>query len=218
MNMDKPRITHERLLELVEYDPATGMFFWRATGKVAGFNRDNGYRLLMLDRKKYPAQKVAWFYVKGEWPERIIRFKDGDGQNCRIDNLTYGQFHYVTKAGRNAYDRNRRARKPEHLRRNQIKRDFGLSLEQVEAMEAAQGGVCACCKQPERQTYRGRQKPLGIDHNHETGEIRDLLCASCNLMIGYSREDPEILRAAAAYLERHSAGSPNVIPMKRKEA
>ena len=200
--MERPKITHERLLDLVEYDPATGMFYWRATGKVAGFNRDRGYRLVMLDRKKYPAQKVAWFYVTGKWPERMLRFKNGDGQDCRIDNLTYGEFHYSTKSGRNAYDRAARERNPGRFRWYDIKKHFGLSQQQYEAMLAAQGGVCACCGQPETMTRRGRAAWLSVDHNHETGAVRGLLCNVCNLAVGYARENPATLRAIAGILNK----------------
>lgn len=216
----KSLITHERLLELVEYDRATGMFYWRVSGKVAGFNRDMGYRLIMLDRKKYPAQRVAWFYVHGEWPERILRFKNGDGQDCRIENLTYGEFHYAKREGRNAYDRAARERNPERFRWHQIKRDFGLTREQYEAMLVAQGGVCACCGKSETSTYRGRVRALAVDHNHDTGAVRGLVCNGCNLMIGHSRENVQTLRLTASYLEQHAADpSSNVVPLvARKES
>jgi hypothetical protein len=57
-----------------------------------------------------------------------------------------------------------------------------------------QGGVCAVkgC---------GNYGRLLIDHNHETGEVRGLLCYSCNTALGLSRDDPVRLRALALYVE-----------------
>jgi hypothetical protein len=77
-----------------------------------------------------------------------------------------------------------------------------IPLAQYRAMVEAQGGVCAACKQPETEMHKGRIKTLSLDHNHITGEIRGLLCTACNKGIGYFRDDPAQLRAAADYLER----------------
>jgi hypothetical protein len=48
---------------------------------------------------------------------------------------------------------------------------------------------------------------LAVDHNHKTNAVRELLCHACNVLIGYARENPQILRAACEYLERHNGGS-----------
>lgn len=52
------------------------------------------------------------------------------------------------------------------------------------------------------KTSRGKVKRLSIDHNHETGKIRGLLCRKCNLMLE-SVEDVEFLRLAILYLEKY---------------
>lgn len=69
---------------------------------------------------------------------------------------------------------------------------FGLSAEDFDAMRDLQGGVCAICSLvPDK---------WAIDHHHETGEVRGLLCMNCNSAIGFLRDNPEIVDAAAAYL------------------
>ena len=65
-------------------------------------------------------------------------------------------------------------------------RKWGLTAEQYEAMLKAQDGVCAMCKGPDP---RGT---LAIDHCHETGKIRGLLCHSCNRMLGIYEKNKEV--------------------------
>lgn len=98
-------------------------------------------------------------------------------------------------------ERNRGYSRSKKLRR------YGLTIEQYEAMFAAQGGVCAICRLPERnrQPHRKDGKwvdPLAIDHDHATGKVRGLLCMLCNTAIGKFGDDPVMLRQAADYLER----------------
>jgi hypothetical protein len=82
---------------------------------------------------------------------------------------------------------------------------FNLSQEEYDAMFVAQGGVCAICKQPEtRLDNTGKRiRALAVDHDHETGEVRGLLCGRCNYLLGYVRDDTELLQAAGEYLERY---------------
>ena len=77
---------------------------------------------------------------------------------------------------------------------------YGVSPDQYNSMLEAQGGVCAICRRAETQEYNGSVKRLCVDHDHDTGVVRSLLCAGCNVMIGHAGDDPGILVAAAAYL------------------
>jgi hypothetical protein len=106
-------------------------------------------------------------------------------------------------AGRYAeYQRQYNARPERKLadRAGHLKRKFGISLEQYEEMLAAQSGGCAICGvlPPENGS-------LHVDHDHETGRVRGLLCFSCNGGIGQFQEDPLILRAAVRYLDPRAA-------------
>lgn len=79
---------------------------------------------------------------------------------------------------------------------------YGLSLSEYEAMLVRQNGVCAICRKPERETRNGKTVELCIDHDHETGRVRGLLCRRCNAGQGNFNDDPALLRAAADYIER----------------
>jgi hypothetical protein len=62
-----------------------------------------------------------------------------------------------------------------------------------------QNGKCAICEQP--MNPRGREKSAAtVDHNHETGKVRGLLCRGCNHGIGNLKDDPSVLQSAAEYL------------------
>lgn len=82
-------ITAARLRELLNYDPATGVFTRRQgslSGRKAG-SYDHGYWSISVDCKEYYAHRLAWLYVTGEWPKSKIDHKDCDRGNNRFDNL-----------------------------------------------------------------------------------------------------------------------------------
>mgnify|MGYP000859479568 CR=1 FL=1 len=87
-NTNKP-LTQERLRELLEYNPDTGLFIWRVNrssniraGSLAGANHREGYRSISIDNKRYLAHRLAWLYVTGHWPENLIDHIN----ECRDDN------------------------------------------------------------------------------------------------------------------------------------
>ena len=88
-----------------------------------------------------------------------------------------------------------------HDRKQSLKSLYGLSLDEYQALLDAQGGVCAVCKNPPR----GKRKFLAVDHDHDTGKIRGLLCITCNVGLGALRDSADLLRAALSYLERGDA-------------
>ncbi len=194
-----------------DYDAATGIFLWKRSrrgvqvGKRAGTVDPNGYRYIPIHGVFYLAQRLAWLYVYGKWPDKMLRFVNDDTDDCRIDNLRESEFDYTTKEGRNAADRDRRKRRPQVYRQQDLRKNFGIGLAVYQAMHDAQGGVCAICAQPETAMRNGTVKWLAVDHDHTGGkQIRSLLCQRCNVMIGHCADNPEVLRAAAAYLERHA--------------
>lgn len=86
-----------------------------------------------------------------------------------------------------------------------LQRNFGITLEDYNALLAAQSNACAICQKLNGSCIHSgeRTKQLAVDHDHESGAVRGLLCNDCNRAIGQFREDPELLRKAADYLEFH---------------
>jgi hypothetical protein len=89
----------------------------------------------------------------------------------------------------------------EELRRLALKSNYGLTLEQYEAMVAAQGGRCAICGTDHPGS--SRIKYWSVDHDHETDAVRGLLCHGCNTGLGAFGDDIERLTKAVAYLQSY---------------
>ena len=79
------------------------------------------------------------------------------------------------------------------LRRGQLKRQYGISSADYDALLAKQDGVCATCGKPSEET-------LCVDHCHATGTIRGLLCRQCNFALGCFTDRQAAMMAALAYL------------------
>lgn len=95
-----------------------------------------------------------------------------------------------------------RERNPTQVRQKRLKQLFGLTVDQYDALHAAQAGGCAICS----TALPGSNFPqLAVDHDHQTGYVRGLLCAQCNAGLGAFGDDPARLAAAIAYLERPPA-------------
>ena len=93
-------ITRERLIELLDYDQATGDFVWRVrrgrsalagsiAGRVSKAARDGGggYRWIGVDGKEYLAHRLAWLYVTGEHPENEVDHRNTIRDDNRFSNL-----------------------------------------------------------------------------------------------------------------------------------
>lgn len=92
------------------------------------------------------------------------------------------------------------------VRNNQLKH-YGINQDDYNALKAAQKDCCAICNRHEsvvpRSNYEGPvQYSLHVDHCHETGTVRGLLCFNCNAMLGKARDDIKVLQEAIKYLTK----------------
>jgi len=93
-----------------------------------------------------------------------------------------------------AYYKGNRSR----FRNSELKRKYGITLEDYSARLLQQGGRCAVC--PATIGEAKRNRALFVDHDHETGEIRGLLCGGCNAALGFLRDRPARMHSLVAYL------------------
>ena len=86
----------------------------------------------------------------------------------------------------------------------------GLTPDDLTRMIQEQNNKCAICMQPESRVYKDRLNGsmrianLCIDHDHETGIVRDLLCHDCNTALGKFKDDIHLLESAINYLKKHN--------------
>lgn len=90
---------------------------------------------------------------------------------------------------------------PDRARDNHYRRNYGISLADFNRMVLAQGSRCACCG---TDKPGGRHNVWNVDHDHVTGQVRELLCKDCNIVLGLVEDSPEHLHKLIAYVLKHS--------------
>jgi Recombination endonuclease VII len=100
-------------------------------------------------------------------------------------------------------NRARMARVPKDVSRSrQLKHYYGVDGAWYAEQLLKQNGVCKICHKPENKTIKGKVLRLAVDHCHDTGKVRGLLCQACNRGIGCFSHDPTVLRGAIEYLDK----------------
>lgn len=139
-------------------------------------------RLESACKKCRNAQKKRWRTSTVEVRERVNKQR----QNWRKKNA-----EKVKANQREIYAR----MTPEERMARIIKSNYNITIETYNVMLKSQDSKCAICRQD--CVVKSR---LSIDHNHQTGQVRGLLCSRCNVLIGMAREDISILKSAIDYL------------------
>ena len=147
---------------------------------------------------------------------KMAQMRDGHRNDCKACNLAAKAARYranpePTKARVRKWQAENRervgewrrlyaesGRKAENSRRYHLRKKYGLTVEEHDEMLAAQGGGCAICGRAPRPDIS-----LHVDHDHETGAVRGLVCFRCNNALGDLNDDPALLDRAATYLHGH---------------
>jgi hypothetical protein len=114
--------------------------------------------------------------------ERTRRWREAN-----LERFAANQQAFVASGGKRLADR-----------KSYLKRKYGLTIEEYDAMLAAQGGGCFICGRPPRDDIS-----LHVDHDHSTGAVRGILCFCCNNALADFQEDPALLGKAVTYLAAH---------------
>lgn len=134
--------------------------------------------IFMTTNNKHSLRSMAWKKanrdkVKLQNQRRYIKHKDRMLAYSKAWNINVGKF-----------------------------RRYNLTKEEYGKLFNEQKGCCAICEKPQSE-LTGRIKHLGIDHNHQTGKVRGLLCDVCNRGIGYLRDDIVLITKALNYLKKY---------------
>lgn len=124
--------------------------------------------------------------------EEMRAHRESDPENAReISRRSFAKCRKKGTEYRLAWKR----KNPDRVRGYALKRLYGITLDQLKALRAAQNESCAICAKP--LTSRAH-----TDHNHDTGKVRGILCGGCNLGLGFIEKDGYLERALA-YLKHH---------------
>lgn len=154
----------------------------------------------LKDRKEFKEYQRQW-RLKNPEKARAAR------QRRRARHAEqYAEYNRRWRAKNPGYQREYLAKwkekNPDYQRKRLLREEYGLTLEQYEKMLDDQGRRCAICRTDKPGGSAG--KAFAVDHDHGTGAVRALLCASCNQGLGFFRDDPALLAGAREYLLAHS--------------
>lgn len=90
-------------------------------------------------------------------------------------------------------------------------RNYGITEATLRQMYAAQDNKCDICgSEGFIIGTNGHSEKLAVDHCHQSGYVRALLCHNCNRALGLMQDDPDLLRKAAQYIETHREGATTI--------
>jgi hypothetical protein len=147
----------------------------------------------------------------------ICEAVEPDGKTCRAckQYTAMSEYHLETgapdghrrrcKSCEGSQQKARRTANPGRAaastRKSKLKKSYGITPEEFDTMLEDQYGACSLCGST---SPGGRDKRFHVDHDHATGAVRSLLCSSCNVGLGHFRDNPALMRRAAAYVEHHA--------------
>lgn len=126
-------------------------------------------------------------------PERVLAYKQRPESK---QAMAIAQRRYRAK-----WTAEQRAQVTIQLRNAKLKKAYGITSNDYDAMLLKQNGVCAICHQVDNTKHRYWTNRLHVDHCHQTGIVRGLLCWRCNISLGRIGDDPELALSMAAYLK-----------------
>lgn len=138
-------------------------------------------------------------------PDKFKRTPDQDRERNERRRAAYASDESIRKAARKAA-KQWQEENPEKRFAQRLK-PYGITPEEYRDILKSQGGGCAICGATESRDDSKRSKNgkrrLHIDHCHQSGKVRGILCSCCNLGLGKFRDDPNMLERAAMFLRAH---------------
>lgn len=127
--------------------------------------------------------------------------------SCRVEKPNTIKYYGISKRYGDGFKlicRECLSEKNRKIREWKRKTFYGVTEPQYIEMINSQKGLCKICgmKETKISFKTGNVVSLAIDHCHKTGVVRGLLCAKCNLMLGYARDNTDILKSAIKYLDK----------------
>lgn len=143
------------------------------------------------DRKKNARQR----YEKIRSDPTALEARREKNRAYYRERMTDPEFRERKRAATKVQKKSNPERVKKTQRESKLRRLYGVEPNDYRRMLEEQGGTCAIC-------HRSSKSRLVVDHDHRSGQVRGLLCDSCNQGIGKLRDDVSILESAIEYLRR----------------
>lgn len=150
--------------------------------------KQNPERANKINLKSYLKNKVKAQATQRKWREK-------NKERIAAANKIYAEKNREKLL---AYQKQYRKKNHTVLHEKSVVRKYKVSSEEYQAILKLQKGLCAICGNPPE----GKKTKLCVDHNHDSGKVRGLLCSKCNLAIGLFEDDITTLRLALNYLKK----------------
>jgi hypothetical protein len=182
--MDKCSLT--KICRLCKKQKSVEEFHWRK--KARGYRQSECKACAKeYAREYYAGHKDDWKRYQDENHDHIL--------DCQRERNKHN------KERRAQVRREHRKKRPDLYRAADLKELYGMTLGEFAELEHRQENLCAICRKPGVEERYGK---LRVDHCHNTGVIRGLLCNKCNVGLGCFGDDATLLKKATAYLENTS--------------
>lgn len=147
----------------------------------------------MYQRKDASGWWVGWYDFFGNRRAKVFQYQSLAESFCRRKDMGWGSDYYEDD---NAIMASLVQKEKQKQRTAWLVRTYGIQNIDHVCMYAAQNGQCAICHEPVNYS------DICMDHDHETGRVRGLLCKHCNAGLGMYQDQPERLIAASEYLKK----------------
>lgn len=131
--------------------------------------------------------------------------RDGLCGSCKACCIEWGKSHYLKNREKILSKLREKCKTDQHRRRVKsyaVQKNFGININDFDEMMKKQNGLCAICGM--KEPILGRS--LAIDHCHESGKVRGLLCSKCNRGLGLLQDSEYVLQNAISYLRGEIRG------------
>jgi hypothetical protein len=175
------------------------------------YNAPKSVRLTETETKVLRYRMICDTFVDGGGQKMCSELKLKVCSKCKIEKETSAfhkdkqhsdGFNSQCKSCKREFRLAWNAKHPESRKqtyfKHDLKRHYGISVEQYNTMFNAQNGCCASCGIVQDQMKR----KFAVDHDHQTGVVRALLCDRCNPALGYMQDSLEMIEQLAAYLKK----------------
>jgi hypothetical protein len=176
---------------------------WRINNKehLKQYRDDNREKLIKYEKERYIKNKPQkTIYDKEYRAKNKVKINEHQKKYNKANKekiKTRTKKHYdMNKKRLRKYSAEYYAKHKETYRKYKLKKEFGITIDDYDAMLIKQNNCCSICHNKFKSN-----KDTHIDHNHTTMKVRGLLCGNCNRGIGYLRDDINILKEAIKYLK-----------------